>query len=111
MKKQKTVSVSYCDECGKETYGDKCLKCGKDWCYYCGEKGLCIEYSHAVYFQGSGDGHYCATCDAQLKRSGKDKLHSAYVAIAALQGEYQLWSAAFKKRTETAEQALKKLMP
>lgn len=107
MKKSVQCNKVLCDECGKETYGAVCLLCGKDWCYDC-EKLHVVEYTHAVYFHGSGDGHYCKGCDSKLLLSGKDKLHNAYRGIERLKLELEAWSKDFERRKTEAENALKK---
>lgn len=106
MKKTISVEKTLCDKCGAETYGAKCLKCGKDWCYECAKTHV-TEYQHAVNFRGSGDGHYCKPCDAELIASGKDKLYNAYRAVAMLRLELDAFHEHFEKRREEAEKHLK----
>lgn len=107
MKQRVTVEQVKCDFCGKEADWSKCLGCGIDICYDC-RKTKAKEYPHAVYFSGSGDGIYCAECDARLRKSG-DKLHAAYLSIERLRNEQEGWYADFKKRMDKAEADLKKI--
>lgn len=108
MKKTITVEQSFCDVCGQESSGyTTCDSCGKDFCYEC-KKTEAIEYAHAVFFSGSGDGLYCIDCDAKLRQNG-DKKHAAYRAIQSLRHENKAWSEDFKKRAENAMDRLKAL--
>ena len=65
MKKTIKKEVTFCDNCEKETYVEPCLRCGVEHCWKCKEIES-VEYGHAVYFQGSGDGYYCKACDEFL---------------------------------------------
>lgn len=109
MQKEINKKVSFCDACGKEQdYLEKCLSCGVEHCYDC-RKELGKEYTHGVYFQGSGDGYYCHKCDAELSTNRRDVLHNAYVAIVDLRSEEHRWYDDFKKRVDAAENKVKEL--
>lgn len=106
--RQKTITVTVCDGCGKDCdYATKCLGCGKAFCYEC-RKIAGVEYTHAVYFSGSGDGFYCNPCDARLSTNG-NALHSAYRAIKRLRDEAKAWGADFDGRIKESEDRLKRL--
>lgn len=107
MKKTVEKEVTICDFCEKDGAFYSCLKCGKDICYEC-RKIQAVEYSHAVYFQGSGDGLYCIECDSILRIDG-DPLHRAYQVIQSLRNERNGFYADFQKRQEAAEAHLKSL--
>jgi hypothetical protein len=109
MTTTKTVETHICDHCRKnEAYvWDACMECGKDCCHTCKQSGAAVEYSHAVYFQGSGDGHYCKECDEKLTAAGTNVRHRAYLTIKALREEYLAWGIDFKARTKAAEEQLK----
>lgn len=107
MKKKISKEVQFCDKCDKEdSYPTPCLLCGTEMCYECKQKHG-TSYNHAVYFQGSGDGFYCHSCDEKLRSTGTNKLHSAYLKIKNLRQELELWSADFKGRQAVAENELK----
>ena len=84
MKKQVMRETTFCDVCGKQTeYVYRCNECGTEMCYSCrGANGK--EYVHSVLCSGSGDGFYCNACDVKLTKSGTDKKHAAYRAVASL---------------------------
>jgi hypothetical protein len=108
MKRQVIVERTFCDICGKEASGyQKCIICGKEFCYDC-TKIAAIEYEHGVHFSGSGDGLYCHECDKKALENG-DKLHLAYLKIAALRNEAAGYWADFEKRTKKAEEELKRI--
>ena len=109
MKRDVLKTASFCDACGKEyPYPQKCKRCGKEFCFDC-NKVCGVDYRHGVHFSGSGDGYYCTECDIGLKRSGSDKLHSAYLKIKTLRHEEKLFWEDFKERTEIAEAEIKRL--
>ena len=109
MKKTITKKVTLCDNCEKESdYPTRCLKCGAEYCSSCYSKRG-VSYHHGLYYSGSGDGFYCHKCDAALKASGKDKLHTAYLNIVRLREEHDAWTQDFRKRQEAAEAAIKEL--
>ena len=108
MKKLVQIEQSFCDVCNNESPGYyNCILCKKSFCYEC-SKTETKEYKHAVHFAGSGDGRYCFACDEQAKKNG-DKLHMAYRQIEALRYEEAGFWNDFKKRTDEAEENLKKL--
>jgi hypothetical protein len=86
MKKERTVEVNTCDWCGEETYGTKCLRCGKDVCYECKDSEG-VEYPFSLHFSGSSDGWYCNKCNDYLTKKGDDVLHNAYRRISRLRKE------------------------
>lgn len=92
------------DDCGAYSSGT-CLGCGKVYCYDC-RKTKAVKYSHAVYFEGSGDGLYCNPCN--LSMAG-NTIHSAYLEIASLKAELKRWGDDFKRRSDVAEKALRDL--
>lgn len=110
MEKEETTTRHFCDFCGQSSY-NKCLGCGKDICWRCGEEGiLAKKYPHAVHFSGSEDGVYCNECDRKLTDKPVNALHVAYRKIQALRDEYKGWYQAFDKKATEAEQQLKKLL-
>lgn len=107
MKKKITKEVSVCDKCGAECdYATECVNCGMELCYKCSDKHG-VDYAHAVYYTGSGDGFYCNPCDVNLTKSRKDERHNAYTVIKSLKLELDAWGSDFKKRQEAAEQKVK----
>lgn len=110
MKRSEQVERVICDACETNSAfeWDACLHCGRVYCSEC-EKTQAVEYKHAIHFSGSGDGHYCVSCDAALRKTG-DLLHSAYLKIAALRHEVDGWSANFEVRRQEAEGRLQKLL-
>ena len=108
MKKIIQKEVQFCDQCGKETYCGACLCCGIEHCYECREIHG-VEYPHAIYFSGSGNGYYCKSCNAKLAKQNSDVLYNAYLAIAVLRREAERWSLDFKARSDKAESNLKQL--
>ena len=110
MKKTLSKEVTVCDQCNKEAYVETCLKCGAEFCYDC-RKTCGVEYPHGVYFSGSGDGFYCNKCDSELKATGVDPLHSAYLKVKYLRDENTSFARNFKARTNDAEAEIKRLVP
>ena len=108
MRKSINKESTFCDKCGKETYVDKCLKCGVEHCWEC-KKTEGIDYKHAVHFSGSGDGYYCHTCDTELRVTKSDKLHTAYRMIANLREEAEQFYKDFNNRAKLAEIQTEKL--
>lgn len=109
MKTTKSVEVDLCDLCGKEAeWSSACLHCGKVYCYDCRKLHM-VEYTHAVYCSGSGDGDYCRDCDTKLKKKGTNELHSAYLAIHLLKAEQEGYYKLFEKRRAEVEGNLKRL--
>lgn len=103
MKKEKIVSVTICDGCGSsESVYYHCLKCGKDFCYECKSSGKVIEYKQGIYVSGSNDGVYCSECNAELMKN-PSPLFSAYLKIAELRQELEIWSKDFTHRKEKSE--------
>ncbi len=109
MKRQVMVPETICDVCKEQSAHEQCLGCGADTCYLC-QKTSGVGYNHAVSFCGSGDGYYCHACDARLRESGKDKLHSAYMEIAAIREERQAFFKKSHEAADVAEEALKRLL-
>ena len=108
MKRIEQVERKICDFCqDNEASYSACMGCGKDICYDC-KKIHAKEYSHAVDFQGSGDGLYRLECDKRLTATG-DPLHAAYRVIGFLRDEARGWSEDFNKRADKAEATLKRL--
>ena len=110
MKTTVTIEQHICDFC-KENDAYKwnaCLRCGKDICYDCA-KTEAKEYSHGVYFSGSGDGRYCNECDTILTETRADPLHNAYKVIKTLRAEQEVWYKDFKQRSDAAENRIKEL--
>lgn len=109
MKRTISKEVVCCDKCYTEIgYSNPCMSCGAELCYECKKKHG-VEYNHAVYFSGSGDGFYCNPCDVKLTKSGKDKRHNAYLAVKSLRDELEAWSVNFKSRQLVAEDVVKRL--
>lgn len=102
MKRLTEVELTFCDACGKQSWVTTCLACHADHCWEC-EKVLGVLYQHGVYASGSGDGYYCAACDARLTREGTDPQHRAYRVVRALKDEAKAWGADFERRTKIAE--------
>lgn len=107
MKKRIEMDATFCDACDKQEYVTACMKCGTEHCYDC-RKVKGVEYGHAVYFRGSGDGYYCTPCDQRLSESKDNPRHLAYQAIRALRDESAAWSEDFKLRSDIAEAEVKK---
>ena len=108
MRKMIPKEVTFCDFCGAKNYVEACLKCGKEACWQCQKKPkVGVEYSHAIYFSGGGDGFYCCPCDLELSESKADAKHNAYVAIRALRDELKQWSKDFEKRQKQAEELVR----
>lgn len=108
MEKLVQKSVTFCDECEKESYTHNCLICGKGYCFECRTQHI-IEFHHAVFFTGSKDGYYCNTClNTSIPKEHRAKL-AAYRTIAALRVEYSAWCEAFNIRATAAEAALKRI--
>lgn len=105
MKKTELKETTYCDHCGKEGYVTSCIKCETEHCWEC-RKLHGKEYNHGVFVCGSGDGYYCNKCDAELTRTGLDKMHAAYRVIALLAQESRDWNKEFDLRVKAAEDAL-----
>jgi len=106
MKVTKQVEVAICDFCKKqEALYYKCTACEKDICYDCCETEA-VKYSHTVHSSRSGDGVYCHNCDEANKA---DPLHRAYARIATLRREANSFGEDFKKRSDEAEAALKRV--
>ena len=108
MKKIIKKEVQICDACQKETYAETCLNCGVEHCWEC-RKEHGVEYTHALYFSGSGDGYYCNSCHNELSAKPTNKLFNAYSAIADLKQEGNKWQRDFKARSDKAEALLKEL--
>jgi hypothetical protein len=108
MKRTVTEEREFCDNCESGGAWYRCLKCGKVFCHDCKEKKG-VEYNYAVHFQGSGDGFYCFECDAELRASGTDAVHSAYMEIAKLKTESQEFYATFEAKRTIAEKNLEKI--
>ena len=108
MKKAIQKEIRICDCCKIEQAIFSCMECDKDFCYECG-KTQGVEYNHAVYFTGSGDGYYCTNCDTRLSNERTDSLHNAYINIKTLKNESILWSRDFKERSERAEEEVEQL--
>jgi len=108
MKKIVQKEVQICDQCGKETYCEKCFKCGVEHCYECRKK-FGVKYTHAVYLSGSGDGYYCTDCNNLLLKNGNDPLHTAYYNIFTLINESRGFYNDFKIRADKAEAVIKEL--
>ena len=106
MKKSITRDSSFCDECKKETYINKCLSCKKEYCWECW-KNLGREYKHAVHFGGSGDEHLCFQCVESPKQYLP--LILCYQKIAALRQEEKGWYEDFNERSKVVEDEIKKL--
>ena len=109
MKKTKTVTVYECDQCGADCDygGEPCLRCGKRFCTQCYTKSKNgTNFAHDVYFQGSGDGFFCTSCEEAL-RGEPSRIYSAYVAIKNLQTERTTWEKAFDARRDAAVAELK----
>jgi len=106
VKKQVTIEQAICDFCQHEQSYQQCLRCGKDVCWAC-KKTRGVDYNHAVYFAGSGDGFYCTSCDIALSESKADPVHQAYVGIRALRDEQIAWGKDFEKRRDVAEETLR----
>ena len=107
--KQITKETKVCDVCGTDEHVyTACVRCGRDYCYEC-SKSHVVQYHHGVHFSGSGDGDYCLVCDCILAKSGKDKLHTAYLKIRQLRAEESGWYADFKIRGDAAEEEIRKL--
>lgn len=107
MKKKVTKTVVICDSCHKEDYTQKCLGCGKDFCYDCQTKKG-VTYSAGVFTSGSGDGFYCHACD---KSNETFAVHQAFAAIRDLRVELDRWNQDFNKRKIAAEAHLEEINP
>lgn len=108
MKKIIEKEVQICDHCRKETYCDTCLNCGVEHCWEC-RKTDGVEYTHAIYVSGSGDGYYCNSCNSELLQNHSNDVFNAYLVIADLKQEAKRWNRDFKTRSDKAETLLKKL--
>jgi len=107
---RKTISkeVEFCDRCGDEfNFGRSCMVCGAEFCSSCGDE--IIKYSHGVFVGGSGDGHYCKKCDAQLRAEASDPLFNAYQKIKEITQEYVEAQEIFKKKSKAAEAEVERL--
>ena len=108
MKKSETTEKPYCDYCGETSY-QECLICGKDVCWGCQSK-YCKEYKCGVFHCGSDDMFLCDECLSKPIPQKYSKVIDAYKKIDNLRKEYKLWWGDFDKRTETAEEELKKMI-
>jgi hypothetical protein len=109
MKTTIQKDVTACDECGaQEIYPRTCRSCGLELCFTCADKYM-AHYTFAVYFQGGRDGYYCKKCDQRLTKFGRDPLHNAYRAIAALRAELKSFREDFGQREKTAEAIVESL--
>jgi hypothetical protein len=108
MKQVIQQEISVCDVCttGRACY-EPCIECGKEVCYDC-KKIHGKTYHAGVSWSGSGDGYYCAECDASMRANG-DKRHRAYRAIESLRAEAEGFYSSFKTRTAEAELEVKQL--
>lgn len=105
-KKTVTREVSVCDSCGAEGYSETCAgMCGREFCYSC-KKRSGKEFTHAVYFSGTGDIYVCGRCLPKLIMN-PTPLFAAYQEIDNLKAEASALSVSFKARVDTAEAALK----
>ena len=108
MKSEVTRTTTTCDFCNStESTYEACANCGLDICYDC-KKTKGVEYKHAIYFSGSGDGFYCDRCHSELTAE-PNPLFIAYKKIQLLRLEMNSFSADFKVRQEEAEANLKRL--
>lgn len=108
MKREVTIIQDFCDFCnGESNAWNVCINCGKNICYDC-RKVHAVEYRHAVWSSGSGDGLYCQECNRKLYVAG-DKLHRSYLAIESLRNEMDGWNRSFSERAKEAETRLKSL--
>jgi hypothetical protein len=106
-KRMVEVEQIFCDKCGADASpDDPCLGCGLNHCRQC-QKTEGVEYTHAVWASGSGDGYYCRPCDIRAFET-HNPLHEAFAAIRALRDESERYGKEFKKRSEAAEATLKK---
>lgn len=109
MKNTIIKEVHLCDKCFQEAdYPRACMECGVEMCLKCWE-GLGVDYSHAVFYGGSGDGYYCKSCDQKLIDSATNEKHTAYRLIKDLKLEANEWNDEFKRRSKAAEENLKRL--
>jgi len=109
MKTEITTITHECDACHERCdYPYICIKCGAEYCREC-SKTHGTEYQHGIYASGSGDGYYCAMCDAALTQSGGDALHRAYQVVSRLIMEHAAWGDDFERRANDAELKLKVL--
>lgn len=73
-------------ECS-ETEWAQCTYCNKSYCYSHTQK--LIIYDHAVFcWELCNQGRYCQPCDMQLRETGEDRLHRAFLEIQDLRIEY-----------------------
>jgi len=100
MRRKVEREITVCDVCGEVCY-DSCLGCGADHCYD-HKTELGITYQYAVHLSGSGNGYYCLGCDARLRASGDDPLHSAYLKVKMLVDEVEAFHTDIHKRAEKA---------
>lgn len=105
MKKVIDKEVHFCDKCGKEMeYPSNCMGCNKEYCYDCSKTEF-VRYSHAIFFQGSGDGKFCIECNA-TPPDRLVKLMVLYRKIKALTAEYNEWWKDFELRHKAVEKEL-----
>ena len=108
MKKAIQIEATFCDQCGKQDYVQKCLGCGIEHCWECA-KTHGVEYQYSLYCSGSGAGYYCNVCNEKFLRNGDNNLHTAYLKIYNLRNEEKLFNTGFQTRAKNAEGVLKKL--
>lgn len=109
MKTMKRVTVTVCDFCGKShEFMQQCHTCGKDACFSC-QKDHMASYAHEVYCSGSGDGHYCRSCDKKHRDSGKDNVWNAFKNIQNLRVLIQKTHEDLKAKAESAKRDLERV--
>jgi len=109
MKKEKTVEVYVCDECGsEECVHYHCIGCGKDLCYDCAQnKKLGVNYDCGVNFSSGSNGFFCQTCNIKPPDHVK-KILGMYKTIIHLRTEEKTFYTNWKERGKFIEGEIEK---
>ena len=108
MLKTKNIETRVCDFCSTDDMVyDECIGCKKHVCYEC-KKTNGVDYKHATWASGSGDGFFCNACLAKPNPK-YDRLLKAYQTIERLRNENDAFYKLWKEKAEEAEAHLKRL--